>query len=163
MDRNVLWRYILSPWVIGGTLLVGVMMLCATLAMMLATRPARPSESAATAIVHVIPIPSATPTPLPATPTPETTPTQPLPPASGNIVVGAFVQVTGTGGDGVRLRSEPGLSGEVRFLGLEAEVFQVNDGPRQSDGYTWWFLVAPYDASVQGWAVANYLNVVQRP
>jgi hypothetical protein len=51
----------------------------------------------------------------------------------------------------------------VRFLGLEAEVFQVSDGPRQVDGYTWWFLVAPYDASVQGWAVANYLAVVQNP
>jgi len=61
------------------------------------------------------------------------------------------------------LRSEPGLKGTVRFLGLEAEVFQVYDGPQQADGYTWWFLVAPYDANVQGWAVANYLNVVQNP
>jgi len=163
MHRNAIWRYILSPWVIGGTILVGVLMLCATLALLYATRPSRQSAPAATPIVNVIPLPSATPTPLPATPTSEAAPTQPVPPASGDIVVGAFVQVTGTGGDGVRLRSEPGLNGTVRFLGLEAEVFQVNEGPQQADGYTWWFLVAPYDASVQGWAVANYLNVVQNP
>jgi hypothetical protein len=163
MDSKALVRYILSPWVIGGAIFIGVSMLCASIVMLQATRSERGSFPAATAIVHVIPLPSATPTPLPPTPTPEAAPTQPVPAASGNIVVGAFVQVTGTGGDGVRLRAEPGLNGTVRFLGLEAEVFQVSDGPRQVDGYTWWFLVAPYDASVQGWAVANYLAVVQNP
>jgi hypothetical protein len=77
--------------------------------------------------------------------------------------VGAFVQVTGTSGDGLRLRAEPGLIGEVRFLGLESEVFQVKDGPRQVDEYTWWFLAAPYDESVQGWAVGNFLALAQNP
>jgi hypothetical protein len=86
-----------------------------------------------------------------------------VPPAAGDIVIGDYVQVTGTGGDGVRLRSDPGLNGTILFLGLEAEVFQVSDGPRQVDGYTWWFLVAPYDNSVRGWAVANYLAEVQNP
>jgi hypothetical protein len=63
----------------------------------------------------------------------------------------------------LRLRSEPGLNGVVRFLGLESEVFQVKDGPRQVDDYTWWFLVAPYDASIQGWAVGNFLVPAQNP
>jgi hypothetical protein len=49
------------------------------------------------------------------------------------------------------------------MLGAEAEVFQVSDGPREIDGYTWWYLVGPYDESRRGWAVANYLSVVQNP
>jgi hypothetical protein len=87
----------------------------------------------------------------------------PLPPASEAISIGALVQVSGTGGDGLRLRAEPGLNSQVLFLGLESEVFQVSDGPRQADGYTWWLLVAPYDPTLSGWAVANYLVVVQSP
>lgn len=77
--------------------------------------------------------------------------------------MGAFVQVSGTGGDGLRLRAEPSLDGEVRFLGLESEVFRVEDGPEEVDGYTWWYMVAPYDDSVNGWGVSNFLAVVQNP
>ena len=73
------------------------------------------------------------------------------------------MQISGTGGDGLRLRTEPGLESEVRMLGLEAEVFQVKDGPREVDGYNWWYLVAPVDTTRRGWAVANYLAVVQNP
>jgi hypothetical protein len=56
-----------------------------------------------------------------------------------------------------------GLEGVVRFLAIESEVFQVTDGPREVDGYTWWYLTAPSDGTVQGWAVANYLAVIQNP
>ncbi len=163
MESKAFLRYLLSPWVIGGTIIVGVSMLCAALFLLIAGRTDRNALPIATAIVHVIPLPSATSTLPPATATAESAPPPPLPPASGDIVIGAFVQVSGTGGDGLRLRAEPGLEGTVRFLGLEAEVFQVSDGPRQIDSYNWWFLVAPFDSSVQGWAVANFLAVVQSP
>ena len=165
MDVRVLLRYVLSPWVVGGAILLGVSLLCGSILALLATRPSPGSALPATAIVQVIPLPSATPTVATATLSADLTPTSPVPPGtgSGNITVGAYVQVTGTGGDGLRMRSEPGLNGVVRFLGLESEVFQVKDGPRQADGYTWWFLVAPYDASIQGWAVANYLVEAQSP
>jgi hypothetical protein len=81
----------------------------------------------------------------------------------GVIAKGALVQISGTGGDGLRVRSEPGLQGEVLFVALEAEVFQVVDGPRQGDGFTWWYLAALYDNSLSGWAVANFLEVIQNP
>jgi hypothetical protein len=55
------------------------------------------------------------------------------------------------------------LQSETLFIALEAEVFQIEDGPSQADGYTWWYLVAPFDASHHGWAVSNYMNVVQKP
>ncbi len=163
MDSRAILRYILSPWVVGGAIVIGVSLLCLAMVLLTAARPERGAFPTTTAIVQVIPLPSSTPTLPPPTPSPELTPTLPVPPASGNISVGAFVQVTGTGGDGLRLRSDPGLNGVIRFLGLEAEVFQVSDGPQQMDGYTWWYLVAPYDASVRGWAVANYLVEVQNP
>jgi hypothetical protein len=82
---------------------------------------------------------------------------------AGEIAIGAYVQITGTQGDGLRLRSGPGLSTTQLFLGGEAEVFQVKDGPKEADGYIWWYLVAPYDESRSGWAAANFLSVVPPP
>ena len=55
--------------------------------------------------------------------------------------------VTGTGGDGLRVRPEAGLSQGVRFLAGEGEMFQVQDGPVEIDGYTWWYLVKSEDTS----------------
>jgi hypothetical protein len=79
------------------------------------------------------------------------------------IAVGGYVQITGTGGDGLRLRSAPGLTSELLFLGEDAEVFQVRDGPQEANGYTWWYLVAPYDETRAGWAAANFLTIVPPP
>lgn len=119
----------------------------------------------ATAVIQIIPAPTSTP----VAPTPTATvvldsdDAVPPAPVPGTFGLGAYVQISGTGGDGLRLRSEPGLDAPIRFLALESEVFRVQDGPREADGYTWWNLVAPYDESVQGWAVSNYLVVVQQP
>jgi hypothetical protein len=109
-------------------------------------------------------IPASTSTPLTTptmTPDPLLVGTPTLP--ANVIAVGGYVQITGTGGDGLRLRSAPGLTSELLFLGEEAEVFQVRDGPQEANGYTWWYLVAPYDESRAGWAAANFLLVVPPP
>jgi hypothetical protein len=82
---------------------------------------------------------------------------------SGVLFVGANVQIAGTGGDGLRLREGPSLNGQILFLAYEGEIYQVMDGPQDVDGYTWWYLIAPYDEKVQGWAVANFLAIVQNP
>lgn len=165
MDERSLFRWILNPWVIGSAFIIALILTIATLAVVWFTRPARSIPAPATAVLNVIPAPTAT-QPAP-TPTPQLSPTPSLPvppaPAPGEIAVGAYVQIAGTGGDGLRLRTEPGLEGQVRMLGAEAEVFQVSEGPREIDGYTWWYLVGPYDESRRGWAVANYLSVVQNP
>jgi hypothetical protein len=75
------------------------------------------------------------------------------------IVIGSNVEVHGTGGAGLRVRQNPGLSQRVLFLADENEVFLVNDGPIEMDGYTWWYLVSPSDATRVGWGVADYLKV----
>jgi hypothetical protein len=94
---------------------------------------------------------------------PTSTTTPPPGTSPGVIAKGAYIQIVGTGGSGLRVRSEPGLQGEVLFLALEDEVFQVMDGPSEADGYTWWYLVAPYNNKFSGWAVADYLAVIQNP
>ncbi len=77
--------------------------------------------------------------------------------------MGAYVQITGTAGAGLRFRETPGLQAPVLLLGAEAEVFRVEEGPQEADGYVWWYLVGPYDETRRGWAVANYLETVQAP
>jgi hypothetical protein len=109
-------------------------------------------------------IPASTSTPLTTptmTPDPLLVGTPTIP--AGVIAVGGYVQITGTDGDGLRLRSAPGLTSELLFLGEDAEVFQVRDGPQEANGYTWWYLVAPYDEARAGWAASNFLLVVPPP
>lgn len=155
----------MHPLVVGGAILIALVLAGITLLVLMAVRPEPAPASPATAALTVIPAPS--PTPLPPTPTLVITPTAtlnvPPSPAPGVLATGAFVQISGTGGDGLRLRTDPGLQGEVRILGAEAEVFQIKDGPRDVDGFTWWYLEGVYDPTRRGWAVANYLTVVQNP
>ncbi len=165
MSIRTLIRYILSPWVFGGAIIIAVILLAATLAFIWYSRPQAVASSLPTAVLNVIPAPTETVPALTPTPQESPTPTLPVPPSPqpGVISLDAYVQISGTGGDGLRLRTDPGLNGEVRLLGEEAEVFVVKDGPKDVDGYAWWFLVGPYDATRRGWAVSNYLSVVQNP
>ena len=105
----------------------------------------------------IIPPSTATLSPT-ATPTVAVTSTP-----TGQIGIGAYVQIAGTEGSGLRIRREAGQNGDTVFLGEEAETFQVKDGPQQADGYTWWYLVAPYDDSRAGWAAADFLAAVPAP
>jgi hypothetical protein len=158
-------RQFVNLWVVLGAIALAAALSGIVFVWVISSRPTPVSKGAPTAVILVIPAPTATPViPTPIllnTPTP--TPTDPPPPTGGPISIGAYVQVSGTGTDGVRLRAEPGFSGDTLFFGMEAEVFQVIDGPRDADGYTWWHLVAPYEVTRQGWAVSNYLAVFQNP
>ncbi len=143
--------------ILGGGLFVGLLIL------LNANRPARPPVGVVTAALTVIPSLNGTPTPLaqdipPTNSLDETATLEP-----GVIGVSAFVQVSGTSGDGLRLRKGPGLGFEMQFLGLEGELFQVIDGPIEADGYTWWFVVGSYDDTRQGWAVVDFLQIVPSP
>jgi hypothetical protein len=160
-----LFPRIFNPYVI----FVGVVFSCLLIGLSAAAyiifQPEERVKPAGTALLQVISAPTDTPilpTPLPSqTPTPE--PGTPSPPQPGVVNIGAYVQIHGTGNDGLRVRNEPGLQSTVRFVAIEAEVFYVVDGPKDVDGYTWWHLVAPYDETVRGWSVSNYLQVIQQP
>jgi hypothetical protein len=150
-----------SVWVpiAAGGIAIGLLILVMLLAWLLQPKPA--AQIYPTAVFNVIPAPTSTLVNLAGidiTPTPTNSHL-----IVGGIGVGMYVQISGTGGDGLRLHSNPGTSSAPRFLGHEAEVFQVKDGPEDADGYTWWYLVTPMDASRSGWAAANYLSVVTAP
>ena len=143
--------------VLGGGLFAGLLILINF------TRPPRAPVGAVTAALTVIPSLSGSATPaapeIIPTDVPAATPTL----APGVIGIGAFVQVSGTDGDGLRLRQGSGLDSEMQFLGLDGELFQVADGPADADGYTWWFVVGSYDETRQGWAVVDFLEIVPNP
>ncbi len=114
----------------------------------------------ATAVLTIVAAPSSTP---PGSQSLLSTPTPTQESAAitiDGITIGKYVQISGTGGDGLRLRREPSTSGAILFLGYESEVFKVNDGPVQADNYTWWYLTAPYDDTRSGWAAAQFLTIV---
>jgi hypothetical protein len=165
LELRKIVRFFLDPWLIFGAVGFGVTLLIVTLLLLSWTRSPQTLAGASTAVITVIALPTATPTLPTPTPTETETPaaTDFPPPPPGDIVIDAYVQVTGTGGDGLRLRAGPGLDREVRLLGGEDEVFLVQDGPQQVDSYTWWYLLGPFDESRHGWAVANFLRVVQNP
>ena len=151
---------------IVGALAFAALLLCGTLAFMLLARPAvlQPDLTPVSSALTLIPAPTSTPRLTPLTPAAETPIPLPSPTLlPGQIAPGVYVQITGTGGDGLRLRPEPGLSGQPIALGYETEVFQVIDGPRLLDDLTWWLLVSPYDVARSGWAVADYLTVISPP
>lgn len=159
--RNWLDR-LLDPWVIIGAVGFGLSLALATLFLLWATRKVPANSGMATAVITIVQLPTETPpvpTPTPGTPTPSPVPL----PNSEDISIGAYVEIAGTGGEGLRFRIEPSLQSQILFLGMDAEVFQVEDGPREADEHTWWFLVAPFDETRQGWVVSDYLAVVQNP
>jgi hypothetical protein len=158
-------RRYFTPWVLLGAVVIALIFLSVTVMMILATRAAPAPKGLPTAALYVIPAPTDT-LPAPTTapqPTPTPTSEVPPPPPPGVIAVGSFVEVTGTGVVGLRMHETPGLDSQTLFLGMDAEVFKITDGPKDVDGYTWWHLVAPYDEQRQGWAVANYLSVIANP
>lgn len=126
------------------------------------TRSMRSDGAVPTPVFTVVRLPSQTPTLPPATETPvgPTATAAPSLPAGGGqgFAPGDLVEVSGTGGDGLRLRREPSLDAEIVVLGVESEVFSVIAGPTSADGYTWWQLVNPYDSAKKGWAVGSFLR-----
>jgi hypothetical protein len=153
-------RELFNRWVILGALLLAGFLILVT-AFSIGLTASRPTSDVgfAPADVTVIPAPTGT-SGAPPTPTidPFASPTSPA-----GIAIGNYVQISGTNGEGLRIRKEPGLDGEFEFLGYDSEVFVIQDGPREVDGYIWWYLVAPYDDTRVGWAAADFLSYVPAP
>lgn len=150
----VSWR--LVAW--GG--LVGFLLSCLVLGVGLIIRPSLAGLDA-TPVLTIYPGPSSTWTPPAMTDTPVPSPTSTPPPSSTQLEVGAFVAVSGTEGDGLRMRDGPSLEATIIRLAVENEVFQIEAGPQEQGGYIWWYVVNPYDPEVTGWVVSNYLRLVE--
>lgn len=162
MIRKILFNYkvILAGMLLAGLLLFAVFVYIFWFNPLLFNTPPNSPVSVFTII------PASTSTPRFVTPSPAVISPTPLPtytPLPGTIALNTYVQITGTEGDGLRLRVSPSLISDPLFLGFDSEVFLVADGPHQADGYTWWYLTAPYDQTRSGWAVVNYLSYVPSP
>lgn len=149
-----------NKWVILGALTIAGLLIVITVISIGWTTPLQASDVGfVPADLTVIPAPTVTPN---VTATATIDPFAPSPVPTG-IAIGNYAQITGTGGEGLRIRSNPGLTGEPVFLGFDSEVFLVQDGPREVDGYVWWYLVAPYDQTRAGWAAADFLSYIPAP
>lgn len=158
----MIWKMILKRinlWVAAGAAAIVLFLFLFWAGIFVLLNPTDNARTNPTAVFMIIQAPTLTPTSLPS-PTVNIQATQQALEASGQIHVGGYVQISGTAGDGLRLRAGPGLTYSQLFLGYDDEVFAVKDGPNEADGYEWWYLVAPYDEDRSGWAAANYLTVV---
>lgn len=152
---------IINPWVIAGSVLIATVLLVVSFLAAGQLTPSDKTSYSGEAAITVIPLPTQTPTPLPLQPeVPAGTPTDE--PDVG-IQVDGYVQISGTEGEGLRMRSDPSLDGEIINIGLEGEIFLVIGGPEDRDGYLWWQLEAPLNGTRRGWAVSNYLEFAPSP
>jgi hypothetical protein len=157
----------LTVWSLLGAFAILILLLAIWGLALRALTPAKAAQVDPTAVLNVIPAPTAT---IPGLPTAATTPTATpvakvelsTPAPNDQIKGGDYVQIANTGGDGLRIRSGPGTQNPALFLGMDAEVFQVTDGPKTVEGITWFYLSAPYDENRKGWAASNYLSVVAK-
>jgi len=85
-------------------------------------------------------------------PTPQTNPPTPQ---SAPFTAGQ--QVTVVYPDGLNLRAEPSLTGEIVGGAFAGDAVTIIDGPRVGDGITWWFVQAAN--GVSGWIAESIGDV----
>ncbi|MGE5641851.1 MAG: hypothetical protein ACM3Y8_02465, partial [Byssovorax cruenta] len=113
-------RQLFNKWVIlGAFLLAGFLLLITAVSIGLTSARQNSGVGFTPAEITVIAAPTSTSS-APATATID--PFAPTPAPTG-IALGNYVQISGTEGEGLRIRSEPGLNGEFEFLGYDSEVF----------------------------------------
>lgn len=161
------------PWWLLALVAAGCLLGALALAgFVLLTRPGELPQATATAVViTAAPVGTFAPGGLAtatlqsaATLAPTEASSTPPPPPPGEVSLGAYVQVVGTGDAGfLNLRAEASIDSPVNYLAIENEVLQVQAGPTNANGFVWWYLVDPATNSRFGWAVQNYLKVVPGP
>ncbi len=117
--------------------------------------PSRARSAQPTAIVVTV-----TPSPIVPTLTPTLAP--PPPPTPEGLYAGGYAQVSGTGEDTLRLRSDPGLQTTTLKTVPDGTRLLIVDGPREADGITWWRLRDLSDGA-EGWAAQLYLVPASAP
>lgn len=159
-SKKITVKSIFNPITLATSIILVIGLVLIGLVILFFGRDTAP-QTAALPQLTMIAAPTLTPTVLDPTRTPTPTPTSIFFLPEGVIGVGIYVQVTGTGGSGLRMRGEPGLDGSINFSAMESEVFLVIDGPVNADDYTWWHLEAPYDRNRNGWSAADFLTPIK--
>ena len=144
------------------SLVIAVVMLIASVILVQLFLPPSNSVFQPTPVIVVIPAPTATPTVNPLL-LPTSTSQGIGAQSVGGLFIGMYVQISGTGVEGLRFHSSPSVNSATLFYGAESEVFLITKGPEIDGQYTLWYLTAPYDQNRSGWAVMDYLSPVPTP
>lgn len=102
---------------------------------------------------------SEAPTPTPVPPSPTSIPPTPTLPAK--VQSGIYAKVAGTGPDGLRFRSGPGLDYITWRILPEGEILKITGGPEEADGIIWWRALDK--TGLVGWATERFLVPVEPP
>lgn len=147
-------------WLVAFLVILFALAVCGLWALYLLRGQGALSRPTPTPIIWT---PSSVPTPA-ASPTPPPTEThEPTPTISPDVAIGRYVQVTGTGGYGLSLRSGPGETYTRMGVALEGEIFIVVDGPTPAEGSEWWKIRDPGNVEREWWAIGNFLEPVEHP
>ena len=88
------------------------------------------------------------------------TPPPDVPSASGGeIAVGATVQVVGTDGAGVNVRSKASTEGEIIATFIDGTILDVTGESVPAEDFIWWPVIS--EDGVEGYVVQEYLEVVE--
>jgi 3D (Asp-Asp-Asp) domain-containing protein len=74
---------------------------------------------------------------------------------AAELKAGSVVRVTGTDGNGLRVRSTPGVNSKVLATIKDGQRLEILDGPRTADGLDWYQVKSE---SLTGWSNAKYLT-----
>jgi hypothetical protein len=69
------------------------------------------------------------------------------------LEIGGKATIATSNGDSLNVRSDAGTIYEIRAKARPGTVVDVVDGPRDADGFTWWYIELPDGRA--GWAVAS--------
>ncbi|MHB8107314.1 MAG: stalk domain-containing protein [Candidatus Cryosericum sp.] len=73
------------------------------------------------------------------------------------LTVGSAVQVTGTGGDGLNVRSSAASTGAVVGVEKDGARGVIQEGPVPGGTFIWWRVL--WSGGVMGWSVGTYLTL----
>jgi len=77
------------------------------------------------------------------------------------VIPGVFapdmvIVISGTQGEGLNIRQEPGTDRPIVYLAQEGETYTITDGPEIKDGLIWWMIDQTAEGIKSGWAVQDY-------
>lgn len=112
------------------------------------------AATAAQATLQPTTAPTAASAPTEPPPAPTAEPTQ----GPAVIAIGATVEVGGTSGIGLSLRSGPSVAEPLVRVAKDGEQLVIVEGPVDADGYTWWKV--HNDLGADGWGAAAFMTLV---
>jgi hypothetical protein len=80
----------------------------------------------------------------------------------GVFSVGMTIKIEGTGGDGLRVREDPGTDKAILYLAAEGSEYKIIFGPEISDSLVWWKIQSLEDIEKTGWSVQDYFSTVSK-